>query len=61
MNLLTALMAIKRTLQTLDIKATQANCDKLLGCMQTLDKIMQDIEKGKEEKTNESNREGEEN
>lgn len=57
MDILTALMAIKRTLQTLDIKATQANCDKLLGCMQTLDKIMQDIEKGKEEKTNESDSE----
>lgn len=55
MNLSTALMLIKRTLEDLDIKATQANCDKLLGCMNTLDKIMRIIEKGKEEKANESN------
>lgn len=61
MNLLTALMAIKNTLEQLDIKATQQNCDKLLGCMNTLDKIMEIIKKGKEEKENEGNREGKEN
>ncbi len=58
MDLLTALQAIKRTLEDLDIKATQANCDKLLGCMNALDKIMDVIVKGREVKANEGNGEG---
>ncbi len=61
MNILTALMSIKRTLEDLDIKATQANCDKLLGCMDTLDKIITTINKRKEEKANESDCERKEN
>ena len=61
MDLLTALQAIKRTLEDLDIKATQTNCDKLLGCMNALDKIMDVIVKGREVKANEGNREGEGN
>lgn len=61
MDLLTAIQAIKRTLEDLDIKATQANCDKLLGCMNALDKISVVIQKGREGKANEGNREGEGN
>lgn len=59
MDLLTAIQAIKRTLEDLDIKATQANCDKLLGCMNALDKISEVIQKGREVKANERKREGE--
>jgi hypothetical protein len=55
MDLLTALQAIKRTLEDLDIKATQANMDKLLGCMNALDNIAKIIEKGREVKANEGN------
>lgn len=58
MDLLTAIQAIKRTLEDLDIKATQQNLDKLLGCMNALDKIMDVIIKGREVKANEGNREG---
>lgn len=53
MDLLTTIQAIKRTLEDLDIKATQANMDKLLGCMNALDKIMDVIVKGREVKANE--------
>lgn len=59
MDLLITIQAVKRTLEDLDIKATQANCDKLLGCMNALDKIMDVIVKGREVRANEGNREGE--
>ena len=44
MDLKTALLAIKNTITTLEIKATPENCDKVLGCVQMLDKIVSTIE-----------------
>lgn len=61
MDLLSTIQAVKNTLEDLDIKATQANCDKLLGCMNALDNIMDVIVKGREVRANEGNREGEGN
>lgn len=58
MDLLETIQSIKRTLEDLDIKATQANCDKLLGCMNALDNIAKIIKKGREAKANEGNGEG---
>lgn len=58
MDLLSTIQAVKNTLEDLDIKATQANCDKLLGCMNALDNIMDVIVKGREVRANEGNGEG---
>ena len=57
MDLKTALLNMKKTLESLDIKATQENLDKLLGCMFMINKIIEEIE-GKEDKPNDGNGKG---
>ena len=54
MDLKTALLKIKASLEGLDIKATQENMDRLLGCMFMIDKLVVAIE-GKEGKANDGN------
>lgn len=58
MNLKTALLQIKATLEGLDIKATQANMDRLLGCMFMINKLVSELE-GKEGKADDGNGKGE--
>ena len=38
------LQAVINTLQELDIKTTYSNLDKLLGCIQVLDRIKNDLQ-----------------
>lgn len=57
MDLKTALTNMKKTLESLDIKATQENLDKLLGCMFMIDKIISEIDR-KEAKANDGNGKG---
>ena len=48
MNQKQILLNVKTTLESLDIKPTKLNCDKLLGCMIWIEKIIEDIERKEE-------------
>lgn len=54
MDMKTALLQMKASLEGLDIKATQANMDRLLGCMFMINRLVKELE-GKEEKANDGN------
>lgn len=45
------IQAVIRTLEGLDIKSTYSNMDKLLGCMQTLEKIRDELKEVKTDGT----------
>jgi hypothetical protein len=44
-NLIMEIKAISQTLETLDIKPTVMNMDKLLGCQQHLATVAEELEK----------------
>lgn len=48
MDIKTALLMIDRTIDSLEIKATKENCDKLLGCHIAIGKIIGEIDKAHE-------------
>lgn len=48
MNQKQILLNVKTTLESLDIKPTKLNCDKLLGCMIWIEKIIEEIERKEE-------------
>jgi len=48
MDLKTALLMIKKTIASLEIRATHENCEKILGCTQLLDKIVETLDKKEE-------------
>lgn len=58
MDLKTALILIKNTIASLEIKATADNCDKILGCTQMIDKIVATLDE-RTVKKNDGNGEGE--
>lgn len=58
MDLKTALILIKNTIASLEIKATPDNCDKILGCTQMIDKIITTLDE-RAVKKNDGNGEGE--
>lgn len=53
-NLIMEIKAISQTLETLDIKPTVMNMDKLLGCQQHLATVADELEKKAGEKNGNS-------
>jgi len=47
MDFKTALLMLKNTLQSVEIKGTQENCDKMLGCYMLIDNMTQALEAAK--------------
>lgn len=47
MDLKTALLMLKNTLQSVEIKGTQENCDKMLGCYMLIDNMTKALEAAK--------------
>lgn len=50
MDFKSALMMLKNTLQSMEIKGTQENCDKLLGCYMLIDNMTKALDTAKTEK-----------
>ena len=50
MDFKTALSMLKNTLQSMEIKGTQENCDKLLGCYMLIDNMAKALDTAKTEK-----------
>lgn len=57
MDLKTVFLAIKNTLQSMEIKATKDNCDKAMGIYRLCDEVVKALE-GLEGKQHDGNGEG---
>lgn len=50
MDMKTALIMLKNTLQSVEIKGTQENCDKMLGCYMLIDSMQKALDTVKTDK-----------